>query len=76
MAGLRAARRDHAARQRAGLGRRPCHGHAHVDGNDADLVHAAAKEAVAAIRATGRPYFLELVTYRQRGHYEPDDQVR
>lgn len=47
-----------------------------VDGNDADLVHAAAKEAVAAIRATGRPYFLELVTYRQRGHYEPDDQVR
>jgi TPP-dependent pyruvate/acetoin dehydrogenase alpha subunit len=45
-----------------------------VDGNDADAVYAAAKEAVAAIRATGRPYFLELVTYRQRGHFEPDDQ--
>jgi TPP-dependent pyruvate/acetoin dehydrogenase alpha subunit len=46
-----------------------------VDGNDIDVVHAAASEAVAAIRATGRPYFLELVTYRQRGHFEPDDQA-
>jgi pyruvate dehydrogenase E1 component alpha subunit len=46
-----------------------------VDGNDVDAVHAAANEAVAAIRATGKPYFLELVTYRQRGHFEPDDQA-
>lgn len=45
-----------------------------VDGNDVEAVHAAATEAVESIRATGQPYFLELVTYRQRGHYEPDDQ--
>lgn len=45
-----------------------------VDGNDVEAVLAAAREAVAAIRATGRPYFLELVTYRLRGHFEPDDQ--
>jgi pyruvate dehydrogenase E1 component alpha subunit len=46
-----------------------------VDGNDAEAVHAAAREAVASIEATGRPYFLELTTYRQRGHFEPDDQA-
>jgi pyruvate dehydrogenase E1 component alpha subunit len=45
-----------------------------VDGNDVEAVHAAAAQAVEAIRATGRPFFLELTTYRQRGHYEPDDQ--
>ena len=45
-----------------------------VDGNDVAAVQAAAGEAVAAIRATGRPQFLELVTYRLRGHFEPDDQ--
>jgi TPP-dependent pyruvate/acetoin dehydrogenase alpha subunit len=46
-----------------------------VDGNDADAVHVAATEAVASIRATGKPFFLELTTYRQRGHFEPDDQA-
>lgn len=46
-----------------------------VDGNDVEAVHAAALEAAAAIRATGKPYFLELTTYRQRGHFEPDDQA-
>jgi pyruvate dehydrogenase E1 component alpha subunit len=46
-----------------------------VDGNDVEAVHAAAREAVAAIRAEGRPRFLELVTYRLRGHFEPDDQA-
>lgn len=45
-----------------------------VDGNDVEAVHAAAAEMVAAIRADGRPRLLELTTYRQRGHYEPDDQ--
>lgn len=48
---------------------------ASVDGNDADAVFAAASMAVEQIRATGRPYFLELNTYRLRGHYEPDDQA-
>lgn len=45
-----------------------------IDGNDVDAVHAAAAEAVARIRATGEPYFLEVDTYRLRGHFEPDDQ--
>jgi TPP-dependent pyruvate/acetoin dehydrogenase alpha subunit len=48
---------------------------ARVDGNDVEAVHAAATQAAAQIRATGRPQFLELVTYRMRGHYEPDDQA-
>lgn len=46
-----------------------------VDGNDVEAVYAAAKQAVATIRATSQPQFLELVTYRQRGHFEPDDQA-
>ena len=46
-----------------------------VDGNDVEAVHDAAAAAVASIRATGRPQFLELSTYRQRGHFEPDDQA-
>lgn len=45
-----------------------------VDGNDVDAVCNAAAAAVAEIRATGRPQFLELLTYRLRGHFEPDDQ--
>ncbi|MDP1933078.1 MAG: thiamine pyrophosphate-dependent dehydrogenase E1 component subunit alpha [Gammaproteobacteria bacterium] len=44
-----------------------------IDGNDVDAVSAAARQSVAAIRADGRPRFLELLTYRQRGHLEPDD---
>lgn len=46
-----------------------------VDGNDVEAVHEAARDAVAAIRADGRPRFLELATYRLRGHFEPDDQA-
>lgn len=46
-----------------------------VDGNDVEAVHAAALQAVVQIRATGRPAFLELDTYRTRGHFEPDDQA-
>lgn len=46
-----------------------------VDGNDVDAVHDAAARAVARIRASGGPAFLELSTYRQRGHFEPDDQA-
>ena len=45
-----------------------------VDGNDVAAVEAAARKAVAAIRADSQPRFLELVTYRQRGHFEPDAQ--
>jgi TPP-dependent pyruvate/acetoin dehydrogenase alpha subunit len=46
-----------------------------VDGNDVEAVYRAAAEATAFIRATGKPFFLELTTYRQRGHFEPDDQA-
>jgi len=46
-----------------------------VDGNDVEAVHGAAVHAVEQIRATGTPRFLELITYRQRGHFEPDDQA-
>jgi acetoin:2,6-dichlorophenolindophenol oxidoreductase subunit alpha len=46
-----------------------------VDGNDVEAVQTAAAQAVAEIRATGRPQFLELLTYRLRGHFEPDDQA-
>lgn len=46
-----------------------------VDGNDVMLVHEAAREAIAEIKRTGKPYLLELSTYRLRGHYEPDDQA-
>jgi len=45
-----------------------------VDGNDVEAVHHAARAAIAHIKATGQPYFLETYTYRLRGHYEPDDQ--
>lgn len=46
-----------------------------VDGNDVEAVYAAATRAVAAIRTTGKPFFLETYTYRMRGHFEPDDQA-
>jgi len=46
-----------------------------VDGNDVEAVRSAAQTAVAHVRGRGTPYFLELGTYRQRGHFEPDDQA-
>jgi len=45
-----------------------------VDGNDVETVHAATLAAAEQVRRTGKPYFLELNTYRARGHFEPDDQ--
>ncbi len=46
-----------------------------VDGNDVEAVYRAAAEAADFIRYSGKPYFIELTTYRQRGHFEPDDQA-
>ena len=43
-----------------------------VDGNDLEAVLSAAKEAVHSIRTTGRPYFLEVSTYRLCGHSKND----
>jgi pyruvate dehydrogenase E1 component alpha subunit len=45
-----------------------------VDGNDVEAVYAAAQDAVRKIRETHKPILFETYTYRQRGHYEPDDQ--
>ncbi|HVB99357.1 MAG TPA: thiamine pyrophosphate-dependent dehydrogenase E1 component subunit alpha [Candidatus Dormibacteraeota bacterium] len=45
-----------------------------VDGNDVQAVHQAASRAIRKIRQTRKPILLETYTYRQRGHYEPDDQ--
>lgn len=45
-----------------------------VDGNDVEAVNAAATEAIAHIRQTGKPFLLETYTYRMWGHFEPDDQ--
>jgi len=41
---------------------------AHINGMNVLAVHDAAREAVAQVRATQGPYFLELHTYRFRAH--------
>lgn len=46
-----------------------------VDGNDVEAISQAASAAVGRIRDGQGPQFLELSTYRLRGHYEPDDQA-
>ena len=45
---------------------------AHADGQDVEAVHAAASAAVEHVRSTRTPYFLELKTYRFRGHSMSD----
>jgi pyruvate dehydrogenase E1 component alpha subunit len=47
---------------------------ASADGMDIVAVHEATKQAVARLRASGGPLFLELRTYRYRAHsmYDPD----
>jgi pyruvate dehydrogenase E1 component alpha subunit len=46
-----------------------------VDGNDAEAVWAAARDASARIRNTKKPILLETYTYRLSGHFEPDDMA-
>jgi pyruvate dehydrogenase E1 component alpha subunit len=43
-----------------------------VDGQDVDTVMAAADEAIEHVRSGKGPYFLELMTYRLRGHSMSD----
>lgn len=45
---------------------------AQADGQDVEAVHAAAITAVGHVRAGKGPYFLELCTYRYRGHSMSD----
>jgi len=48
-----------------------------VDGNDLPAVRRATRDLTAMIRATSQPGFLELVTYRWRGHvgHRDDEDV-
>jgi pyruvate dehydrogenase E1 component alpha subunit len=45
-----------------------------IDGNDVLVVHAAAGDAVAAIRRGDGPFLLECMTYRMAGHFVGDAQ--
>jgi acetoin:2,6-dichlorophenolindophenol oxidoreductase subunit alpha len=45
-----------------------------IDGNDLPAVHAAAGEAIAALRRGSGPYLLECMTYRMAGHFVGDAQ--
>lgn len=47
-----------------------------VDGNDAVKVYDQAAKAVELCRRGEGPVFLECLTYRQRGHVGPDDNVQ
>lgn len=46
-----------------------------VDGQDIEKVYAAAVEAVNYVRSGQGPYFLELMTYRYRGHSMSDSNA-
>jgi pyruvate dehydrogenase E1 component alpha subunit len=46
-----------------------------VDGQDVETVHAAARKAVEHVRSGKGPYFLELLTYRYRGHSMSDSNA-
>ena len=45
-----------------------------IDGNDLRMVHAAAGEAIAAVRRGAGPFLLECMTYRMAGHFVGDAQ--
>ena len=47
-----------------------------IDGNDVLAVYESAEKAVTACRRGDGPVFLECLTYRQRGHVGPDDNVQ
>jgi pyruvate dehydrogenase E1 component alpha subunit len=48
---------------------------AQVDGQDIEVVYAAARKAVDHVRSGKGPYFLELMTYRYRGHSMSDSNA-
>ena len=43
-----------------------------IDGNDADVVYATARQALAQARAGGGPSLIECLTYRHSGHSRAD----
>jgi pyruvate dehydrogenase E1 component alpha subunit len=48
--------------------------HSKVDGMDLMKVRGAAQDAIAAARSGKGPYFLEIITYRFRGHSMGDPE--
>ena len=46
-----------------------------VDGQDVELVYQAATKAIDHVRSGKGPYFLELMTYRYRGHSMSDSNA-
>ncbi len=46
-----------------------------VDGQDIDVVYDAAVDAIEHVRSGKGPYFLELMTYRYRGHSMSDSNA-
>lgn len=48
---------------------------AQEDGQDIEKVYAAAQKAVQHVRSGQGPYFLELLTYRYRGHSMSDSNI-
>jgi pyruvate dehydrogenase E1 component alpha subunit len=48
---------------------------AQEDGQDIELVYKAATKAVNHVRSGKGPYFLELMTYRYRGHSMSDSNA-
>ena len=46
-----------------------------MDGNDFSEALAASQNAIQAIRDTSKPQFLEMITYRWRGHVGPKEDV-
>lgn len=47
-----------------------------IDGNDVFKVYEAALDAVNHCRNGKGPVFIEFLTYRQRGHVGPDDNIQ
>ena len=51
-----------------------CIPNSRVDGMDVLAVRKAAEEAIAQVRSGNGPYFLEVMTYRYRGHSMGDPE--
>ena len=46
-----------------------------VDGNDISSLNDVASEAISWIRKNKRPFFVESITYRWKGHVGPSDDI-
>ncbi len=52
-----------------------CIDYAVIDGNDVSAMTRTLEAAVAKMRESNRPFFLEAVTYRWRGHVGPREDI-